>query len=133
MTASWDYAACILDLEGNELARLEHPNRVHYACFSPDGEWILTACEDRKARLWDLDGNEVQVFDGHEGAVKSALYARAGVPEYWIVDLDGDVIEVHGDPLNGAYRSRERYGPGDVLPAAPHRPEPVPARDVLPR
>jgi len=29
---------------------------------------------------------------------KSGLYARAGVPDYWIVDLVEDVLETHRDP-----------------------------------
>jgi len=29
---------------------------------------------------------------------KASLYARAGVPDYWIIDLAHDTIEVHRDP-----------------------------------
>jgi Uma2 family endonuclease len=29
---------------------------------------------------------------------KASLYARAGVPEFWIVDLAHDTLEVHRDP-----------------------------------
>jgi Uma2 family endonuclease len=29
---------------------------------------------------------------------KSALYARAGIPEYWLVDLACDRVEIHRDP-----------------------------------
>ena len=35
---------------------------------------------------------------------KASLYARAGVPEYWVLDLDEETLVVHRDP--GA----ERYG-----------------------
>jgi Uma2 family endonuclease len=30
---------------------------------------------------------------------KAALYAAAGVPEYWIVNLTNDTVEVHRDPV----------------------------------
>lgn len=30
--------------------------------------------------------------------VKASLYARAGIPEYWIVNLAARVVEVHRDP-----------------------------------
>jgi Uma2 family endonuclease len=30
--------------------------------------------------------------------VKGSLYARGGLPEYWIVDLVDAVVEVHRDP-----------------------------------
>jgi Uma2 family endonuclease len=32
---------------------------------------------------------------------KSALYARAGIPEYWLVDLACDRVEIHRDPASG--------------------------------
>ena len=35
--------------------------------------------------------------------VKASLYARCGVPELWIVDLQADVIHVHRSPLDGRY------------------------------
>ena len=38
---------------------------------------------------------------------KAALYARAGIPEYWIVNLAESTVEVHRDPdpETGAYRA----------------------------
>lgn len=45
---------------------------------------------------------------------KRALYARAGVPEYWIVDPDADRIEVHR-LARGRYGKPEILEPGDVL------------------
>ena len=39
---------------------------------------------------------------------KAALYARAGIPEYWIVNLVETAVEVHRDPdpATGTYRVR---------------------------
>jgi len=39
---------------------------------------------------------------------KGSLYAAAGVPEYWIVNLRTDCIEVRRDPEPAAGRYRER-------------------------
>jgi Uma2 family endonuclease len=38
---------------------------------------------------------------------KAALYARAGIPEYWIVNLADSTVEVHRDPdpETGVYRA----------------------------
>ena len=36
---------------------------------------------------------------------KRPMYARAGIPEYWIVDLTTDHIEVYRDPSRARYRS----------------------------
>lgn len=38
--------------------------------------------------------------------VKRDVYAEAGVPEYWIVNLDEQVVEVHRQPRDGAYTER---------------------------
>jgi len=37
---------------------------------------------------------------------KLALYARAGIQEYWLVDLQQRTLTVHRDPADGTYRSR---------------------------
>lgn len=37
---------------------------------------------------------------------KAELYARAGVPEYWILNLGRRQLEVHRNPKNGAYASK---------------------------
>lgn len=42
--------------------------------------------------------------------VKLPLYARAGIPEVWIVDLQNSVIEAHTEPYSGAYTRVHRYG-----------------------
>jgi Uma2 family endonuclease len=36
---------------------------------------------------------------------KSALYARAGITEYWVVDLDAGVVVVHRNPTDTGYRA----------------------------
>jgi Uma2 family endonuclease len=47
--------------------------------------------------------------------VKAPLYARAGVPEVWIVDLPGEVIEVHRRPTPDGYAKVERSGRGSTV------------------
>ena len=39
---------------------------------------------------------------------KAALYARAGVPEYWVVDLTRRVLVIHRHPDGEAYRQIEQ-------------------------
>lgn len=45
--------------------------------------------------------------------VKAPLYAAAGVPEYWIVNLEERVLEVHRMPSGGAYAAMALHPRGD--------------------
>lgn len=54
--------------------------------------------------------------------VKAPLYARAGIEEYWVCDINGRQIIAHREPVEGSYRSVTNCGAGSsVSPlAAPH-------------
>ena len=54
----------------------------------------------------------------HDRYTKAPLYARAGIPEYWIVDLNGEQIEVYREPSTVGYRSIRLYGRGERLSPA---------------
>ena len=64
----------------------------------------------------------VEVSDtslAYDREVKLPRYAAAGVPEAWIVDLEGGVVEVHREPSPDGYRWSRRRGRGEeVAPAA---------------
>jgi Uma2 family endonuclease len=47
--------------------------------------------------------------------IKAALYGDAGIPEYWIVNLNDRQIEVHRQPKEGGYDSLTTYGTGDAI------------------
>jgi Uma2 family endonuclease len=47
--------------------------------------------------------------------IKRSLYARAGIPEYWIVDLNGERVEVYREPSAAGYRSSRFYLRGESL------------------
>lgn len=47
--------------------------------------------------------------------VKGRLYARAGIPTYWLIDLPGRAVEVYAMPAEGGYRHRERHAGAAVL------------------
>jgi Uma2 family endonuclease len=46
---------------------------------------------------------------------KVPLYAKAGIQEYWIVDLIHREIVVHRDPSRARYRSIQQVKPGDTI------------------
>lgn len=41
---------------------------------------------------------------------KAGLYARAGIPEYWVIDLNARQIHIHRDPANGVYQNITPHG-----------------------
>ena len=55
----------------------------------------------------------------YDRGIKLPLYARAGVPEMWIIDLTHDVVEVYRQPTANGYAFSERVALGGrVAPAA---------------
>lgn len=78
--------------------------------IAPPGEYDTDHPE--KTRL------VIEVADSslaRDRGMKQRLYALAGVPEYWIVNLVDGVIEVYTRPENGAYASVTKHAPGETL------------------
>jgi Uma2 family endonuclease len=65
---------------------------------------------------------------GFDLTTKAELYARAGIVEYWVIDIAARRLLVHRDPQEGLYRSVTAYAeqeavtpiasPGSVLRVA---------------
>jgi Uma2 family endonuclease len=56
---------------------------------------------------------------GYDRGVKLRLYARSGVPEVWLVDLNRESVEVHRGPAGDAYSESRTLARGqDVAPGA---------------
>jgi Uma2 family endonuclease len=62
---------------------------------------------------------------------KIPLYARAGLPEVWLVDLPRDVIEVHREPAAGAYRNVQTVSRDGMLAILELPGVSIPASEVL--
>jgi Uma2 family endonuclease len=59
--------------------------------------------------------------------VKAALYARAGIVEYWVLDVAGRRLFVHRQPVSGSYTAVTIYNEQEAVapiaaPAAEFRP-----------
>ncbi|MBV9252546.1 MAG: Uma2 family endonuclease [Acetobacteraceae bacterium] len=50
-----------------------------------------------------------------DSGAKLELYARAGIREFWIIDLTNDVVQVHRGPGAGMYASLSRIDPSGIL------------------
>ena len=70
---------------------------------------------------------------------KGSLYARAGVPEYWIVNLVEARIERHRDPMvmpqarfGWHYKTVDHFGPGDSITPLSLPSRSIAVADLLP-
>ena len=100
----------------------------------PEPDVVLSTALDGAPRpndvllLVEVSGSTLD----YDRDVKRSLYARAGLPEVWIVNLDDQQIEVHRNPDGDVYRTRHLTGLDDTV--TPERPAPigaVPVRDIL--
>ena len=55
-----------------------HSDKIIDLCFSPDGEYLLSASKDRRATLWSLEGKKIFTLQGHEREVNQALFTPDG-------------------------------------------------------
>ena len=51
----------------------------------------------------------------YDRRTKAVIYARAGIPEYWIVDLNDERIDVYTEPSEIGYRALRVYGRGEQI------------------
>lgn len=62
---------------------------------------------------------------------KSTLYARSGVPEYWVLDLNRRALVVHRDSDGVEYRHIQILSPEDSV-SLPGRTESIKVAEMLP-
>ena len=77
----------------------------------------------------------VEVADStlaYDRRVKLPLYAAAGIPESWLLNLRDDVIEAHADPSPDGYRTVRQYRAGDDIAPAAFPDLVIPASQLIP-
>lgn len=75
-----------------DLAVLAADSSTLYRDRHPRGDELLLVVEVADSTLT------------HDATTKRDLYARAGVPEYWILDLKRRTLMIHRKPIHGAYQ-----------------------------
>lgn len=63
---------------------------------------------------------------------KAPLYAEAGIPEYWIVNLVDDVLEVFRNPRGRAYQTHDALKATDTVAPLSFPELELTVRDLLP-
>jgi WD40 repeat protein len=97
-----------------------HQAPVNDASFSPDNHRVVTASDDKTARVWDVEtGRSVMVLNGHAAAVLRAVFSPDG---RWVLTRSSDrtsriwevatgnaihVLSGHRDVLNAAIFSSD--------------------------
>lgn len=81
-----------------------------YAAAHPGPEDVLSVVE------------VAETSSDYDRQVKIPLYAQAGVPEAWLVDLQGGIVEIYRKPSSGGYGEvrRARRGQPISLEAFPN-------------
>jgi Uma2 family endonuclease len=51
----------------------------------------------------------------YDREVKIPLYAKAGIPEVWIANIEEQVFEVYRSPSQDGYKQIQNYGKGEVI------------------
>jgi Uma2 family endonuclease len=82
---------------------LVRPRPDFYAASHPEPEDVLLIVEVADSST------------GYDRSVKVPLYARAGIREMWLVDLERGRVEVLREPAGGGYQTVQAYGPEDRL------------------
>ena len=62
---------------------------------------------------------------------KTAIYAAAGIPDYWVLDLTNRRLVVHRDPVDDRYETVRAFTDADAVTAA-RLPLTIAVRDLLP-
>jgi len=69
----------------------------------------------------------------YDREMKGAIYAENGVPEYWIVNLINNFLEVYRDPRpDGTYASIQSLKAGDTITLVQLESISVAVADILP-
>lgn len=82
---------------------LLRPRPDFYARIHPGAEDVLLVVE-----VAETSGNV-------DRETKVPLYARAGIPEVWLVDLGGECIEIYREPRAQGYQEVRRVRRGERL------------------
>jgi Uma2 family endonuclease len=109
-------------MRGRAVVRVQSPLKFNSAEAPVPDLVLLRMHEDRyrtrPAGPWDaLLTVEVSDSSLARDLAKAEQYARAAIPEYWIVDVNRPAVLVHQQPVGGEYTDIREYRHGQVFPS----------------
>ncbi len=141
-----EHAACVRRLsrflirnaEPQALVSAQNPVRLNEASEPEPDLALLRPREDDYASRHPQPDDVflvVEVADtslSFDRDVKLPLYAAAGIPEAWIVDLEADEVHVYREPDGERYATHETCSPGDEIRMTAHSElESIPVDQIL--
>lgn len=106
---------------GSPLVLYSNPSTELSKCSLPEPDLIVAEPVDEKMVSGPTVKLAVEVSDSTlrmDSGRKARLYATHGVPEYWIVDVEGEVIQQAWQPEDGNYLQTRKIVFGEPISAA---------------
>ena len=118
-----DHFAKVLNLlfDGQAIVRIQNPVRIDNTNEPEPDISLLTYRSDYYTSAHPGPADLLAIIEVAESSirfdreVKAPLYAIHGIPEYWIVDLQTNQIEVFSKPEGNAYTDTRVFKPGDEI------------------
>jgi len=117
-TVDWLNMHFAAALVGRAVVRVQNPLRLPAATSQPEPDLSLIARDRPKGRhpeqaflVIEVALSSLRIDRIH----KARIYARAGVPEYWLVDPEHGRVEVRRDPREDAYAQLDVYDAGATI------------------
>ena len=121
-TVDWLTERLVLTCQGRVIVRVQNPVRLD-RYNEPEPDFAILRRRDDFYRTGERAGPGdvlllIEVADSSlrfDRTVKLPLYARAGIPEYWIVDLKARKLDAYREPGPEGYAVHTTHGPAERL------------------
>jgi Uma2 family endonuclease len=111
-------------LGGSVIVRVQGPIHIDEHSEPQPDISLLKPCPDFYRRSHPTPSDVLLVIEvadtsiEYDRSAKLPLYARAGIPEAWLIILPKELVEVHSEPKNGKYQIIRRLKRGKVMISA---------------
>ncbi len=114
----------VLSVGDDAIVRVQSPIRLSETSEPEPDLALLSPREDNYAARHPRPAEVLLVVEvaetseSFDRSTKLSLYARAGIREYWVVDLRDEQVHVYRNPEGEQYNTHETHGPEDELAVA---------------